>query len=62
MFYEWRNEEKDLELHAGYNEGNINLIDYNKLIDQTDFLVAGPECPPWASSGNRKGTNDPLAE
>ena len=52
----------ELNLRLGKTSGDLLMVPLNAMQRKCDFLIAGPPCPPWAGSGNRKGTKDARAK
>ena len=50
-----------LKLHVGHVAGDLLKVDMAKLTD-SEVLLSGPPCTPWAPNGLKKGTLDERAD
>ena len=50
------------KLNLGARSGNLLNTKLEELEGPTDFLLAGPPCPPWAGNGRKKTISDARAD
>ena len=49
-------------LQLGRKDGDVLAVPLGRLELPVDVIISGPPCPPWSSSGVRKGHVDPRAD